>query len=122
MMLRYYLFFQCPLLHKNALSWLVCMVSACVWMVSGLCLRVSENVSIQNILTNFYILPFRYSDIGFYSSALKGIKPPISAGVCVVSGGVWGCLDGVWMVSGLCLTYVLGAYMSDRLKTVEQES
>ena len=54
---------------KRRTSWCVWMVSAGVWMVSGWFLRLSENVSIPNILATNYIRPW-FSEIAFSSSSL----------------------------------------------------
>ena len=71
------------------------MVSGCVWMVSGWCVRVSGDVPIPNPLTKCYIRSL-YSDIIFSSDALECIMMPMSGVVCMVSGGVR-------MVSGWCV-------------------
>ena len=72
-----------------SLSGGVWVVSESVWMMSRLCLRVSEDASIQNLLAEIYIRPW-YSDIAFSSSVMYCIKTPMSGG-CL--GGVWQCLD-----------------------------
>ena len=68
------------------------MVSESVWMMSRLCLRVSEDASIQNLLAEIYIRPW-YSDIAFFFQCHVLYKNTY-----------------VWGLSGWCLT-VSGSYV-----------
>ena len=72
--------------------------------VSGWCVRVSGDVSIPNPFARDYVR----SDIAFSSNAPLYIKLPMSgvSGWCL--DGVWGCLDGFWIVSEWCLDGVSG--------------
>ena len=66
MILRYCLFFQCPVLHKNVY---VLGVSELCLGVSGWGLVVSVDVLIPNLLVKMY-KSHASSDIAFSSSAL----------------------------------------------------
>ena len=90
---------------KRRMSWCVWMVSAGVRMVSGWCLRLSENVWIPNILATNYIRPW-FSEIAFSSSSLLWVKTPIPGVVCMVSGGVWTVSGWCLRVSGICLDVI----------------
>ena len=65
MILRYCLFFQCPILQKNAYVWIV---SELYLGVSAWGLRVSGDELMQNILAQIYVDHVSL-DIAFYSSA-----------------------------------------------------
>ena len=95
MILRSCLFFQCHVLYKNTYVWGVWMVSESVWMMSRLCLRVSEDASMPNLLAKIYIRPW-YSDLACSSSVMYCIKTPMRgvSGWCLRVSG-W-CLDCVW--------------------------
>ena len=87
---------------KDTYVWGVWMVSESVWMMSRLCLRVSEDASMPNLLAKIYIRPW-FSDLACSSSVMYCIKTPMSGG-CL--GGVCGCLtvSGSYLrVSGRCL-------------------
>jgi len=76
---------------KTPMSGGVWMVSESVWMMSRLCLRVSEDASIPNLLAKIYIRPW-YSNLAFSSSVMYCKRTPMSGG-CL--GGVCGCLDHI---------------------------
>ena len=96
MKLRYYLFFQCPILHKTPIAGCVWVVSGGVCWVSGMCLRTEEVSGCSNTksIGKIWIRP--YSDIALSSSTLYCIKTSMS-------GGVWMMYEGVWMMSRWCL-------------------
>ena len=95
MKLRYYLIFQCPILHKAPITGGVWVVSGGVCLVSGMCLRTEEVSGCSNTksIGKIWIRP--YLDIALSSSTLycKNVY------VWGCLDGVWGCLDDVQMVS-----------------------
>ena len=96
MKLRYYLIFQCPILHKAPITGGVWVVSGGVCLVSGMCLRTEQVSGCSNTksIGKIWIRP--YSDFALSSSTLYCIKTSIS-------GGVWMMSEGVWMMSRWCL-------------------
>ena len=95
---------------KDTYVWGVWMVSESVWMMSRLCLRVSEDASMPNLLAKIYIRPW-YSDLAFSSSVMYCVKNTYVWGVWMVS-------ESVWMMSRLCLRVSEDASMPNLLAKI----
>jgi len=97
--LRYSLFFQCPLIRKDAYVWGVsgwCLwVSDGVWIISGGVWQKSGGVSFQYIC----IPPLYKLSWICVLGCLKGAWR-VSGGVCKVSGGVCKALGWNWNMFG----------------------